>query len=243
MKKHSLILFVSLIMCSALFAQTQPFKISVHPLTDNCYVFVSYGLSGGQPFPANGLYIVTKEGIVIVDTPWGEDETQQLIDSVEQRYHKKIVLSISTHFHADRTGGIDVLKKAGTKTYSSLQTLELCKARGEKQAQYYFTKDTTFTVGGVTVQTYYPGEGHTKDNIVVWLPKQKVLVGGCLVKSTETNNIGNVADANVKQWPATMQNVINKFPSAKYVIPGHQGGLDKNSLQHTIDVVKSAQDN
>lgn len=237
MKKYALVLGTCLMMGTTLFAQKDKFKISIQHLTGNCYLFVSYGLAGGAPFPANGLYVVTDDGVVVIDTPWGEDETPQLIDSVFNRHHKKIALCISTHFHADRTGGIDVFKKAGVKTYSSLQTLELCKARGEKQAAYYFTKDTTFTVGGVAVQTYYPGEGHTKDNIVVWLPQQKVLDGGCFIKSTDTNDIGNIADANVKQWPASVKRVMHKFPDAAYVIPGHQGWQDKNALQHTLDIL------
>ncbi len=238
-KKCLFILCLSLITIAA-FSQQQPFKISIQHLTGNCYLFISYGLANGAPFPANGVYVVTNDGVVVIDTPWGEDETQQLIDSVYRRHHKKIILSISTHFHADRTGGIDVFKKASVKTYSSQQTLALCKKSGNKQAAYTFTNDTTFNIGGTTIQTYYPGEGHTKDNIVVWLPKQKVLVGGCLVKSTETENIGNVADANVAQWPQTIKNVMVKYPGAKYIIPGHQGWASLNSLKHTLEVIKSA---
>ena len=93
----------------------------------------------------------------------------------------------------------------------------------------------------MAIQTYYPGEGHTKDNIVIWLPKQKILDGGCFVKSTDTDNIGNIADANVKQWPQSIKNVMDKFPDAEYVIPGHQGWMAKNALQHTLDVIKQAQ--
>jgi metallo-beta-lactamase class B len=51
--------------------------------------------------------------------------------------------------------------------------------------QYTFTHDTTFNIAGVTLQAYYPGAGHTRDNIVVWVPQDKVLFGGCLIKSLE----------------------------------------------------------
>jgi metallo-beta-lactamase class B len=241
MKKNILLLLLlACINNTILCAQTKPFKISIEHLKDNCYIFTSWGMAGNTPFPANGLYIVTDKGVVVIDTPWGEDESQQLIDSVFSRHHKKIILSISTHFHADRTGGINVFKKGGIKTYSSLHTLKLCKQNGEPQAAYYFTKDTTFTIGGVTLQTYYPGEGHTKDNIVVWVPQQKILYGGCFIKSTDTNDIGNVADANVKAWPQSVENVMHKFPNPAYIIPGHQGWKDINALKHTLDIVKKA---
>src|SRR5882757_9594883 len=112
-------ILLALILLSSVFAkaQTRPFRISTKHLTGNVYVYISYGLPDDKtPFPANGLYIVTPASIVLIDTPWDEDQTQQLIDTIKQRYNQKIVLCISTHFHTDRTAGLDVLKKNGTKT-------------------------------------------------------------------------------------------------------------------------------
>ncbi|WP_183563727.1 subclass B1 metallo-beta-lactamase [Mucilaginibacter sp. SP1R1] len=221
-------------------AQTRPFKISTTHLTGNVYVYVSYGLPDDKtPFPANGLYVITKAGIVLIDTPWDEDQTQQLIDTLQHKYHQKIRLCISTHFHSDRTAGLDVLKKNGIKTYTSVLTKKLAKQNGNKQPEFTFSKDTVFNVGGVSVQTYYPGEGHTRDNIVIWLPQSKVLFGGCLIKSTETNSIGYVADANVAEWPRSVARVKARFKNIRYVIPGHQGWQGDTLLfGHTLKVIK-----
>jgi len=237
MKRKTLCILAAVITGFTSFAQPDSTKIVFTPLTNSVYVFTYYMMIGGGPYPCNGLYAVTKQGIVLVDMPYTEALTQQFIDSIEKRHHQKIVLSISTHFHDDRTGGINTLKQAGAKTYSSVATLQLCKKEGNDEAAYTFTKDTTFTIGGITMQTYYPGAGHTKDNIVVWLPKQKILFGGCLVKSTETNSIGNTADADIAQWPASIKKVMGKFRDAKYIIPGHQSWTDTNSLQHTLDIL------
>ena len=38
-------------------------------------------------------------------------------------------------------------------------------------------------MGQHAFQTYYGGQGHTPDNIVIWFDKEKILYGGCLVKS------------------------------------------------------------
>ena len=235
-------LLFALFLLSSVFvkAQTKPFRISTQHLTGNVYVYISYGLPDDKtPFPANGLYIVTPTGIILIDTPWDEDQTQQLIDTIKQRYHQKIVLCISTHFHTDRTAGLDLLKKNGTKTYTSVLTKQLAKQHNDKQPEFTFTKDTVFNVGGVKVQTYFPGEGHTKDNIVIWLPQTKVLFGGCLIKSMDTNEKGYVADGNIAEWPLSVTRVKNRFKDIKYLIPGHQGWQgDTLMLNHTIDIAR-----
>jgi metallo-beta-lactamase class B len=230
-----------LMAASQAFAQKQEPKISITPLTKNYYVCTSYGYPGddAELFPSNSLFVVTDAGIILIDTPWGEDQTQQLIDTLYKTYHKKIVLCIATHFHDDRVIGFDVLRKQGTKTYSSTLTYKLAKAEHNKLPEFTFSRDTTFTIGGVTLKTYFPGEGHTKDNIVVWFPNDLVLHGGCFIKSHETDSKGFVGDANLKQWSASVENVIKYYGHAKYIIPGHQswaGGIEQ--LSHTMDVVK-----
>ncbi|HXB45547.1 MAG TPA: hypothetical protein VNV85_15885, partial [Puia sp.] len=87
-------------------------------------------------------------------------------------------------------------------------------------------------------QTYYPGEGHTPDNIVIWFDKEKILYGGCLIKSTEADNIGNLEDANVKEYATTIENVQKKFKFPKYIIPGHQDWTSTRSLEHTLKLAR-----
>ena len=212
--------------------------ITITPLTGNFYLCQSFLLYGKALVSCNVLYAVTAQGVVLISTPPDEDQTRQLIDSIGRRHHKKIVLAIAPHFHKDGTGGFGVLQQQGIPTWSSLQTLQLCRERKEHPAQFYFVHDTSFTIGGETLQTYYPGEGHAKDNIVVWFGREKILFGGCFVKSTEADDLGYLGDANTAQWPASIVKVIHKFPSPRYIIPGHQGWSDLSSLQHTLDLLR-----
>lgn len=225
----------------ALAAQDSAFRIKTAPLTGNVYVHISYGEFGGKVYAANGLYIVTKNGIILIDTPWSEDQTRQLADTLEKRYHKKITSCIVTHFHDDKTAGLDVLKSLGVKTYSTRYTRELCKENDNKQAQFIFRQDTTFHINGITLQTYYPGEGHSKDNIVIWLPQTKVLYGGCFIKSMDAATLGNTADGNVAAWPASAERLMKQFPYPAYVIPGHdgwQGGMQQ--VTHTLQLLQQS---
>lgn len=218
--------------------QTSTQDLILSHLKGNLYIFTTFGDPGdGSKYPANGMYILTRKGAILIDSPWDTTQFQPLLDSIYAKHNQKVVLNIATHFHEDRTAGFDYYKTKGIKTYSTHHTLQLCKARHHKQAQYSFSQDTLFRLGGEVIETYYPGHGHSPDNIVIWLKKHKVLFGGCLVKSTETNSIGNLSDADVKSWPNTMHNVANKYPKAKYVIPGHLGWADHRSIEHTLQII------
>lgn len=160
-------------------------KLHIQHLTDNFYIYTTYKDLNGFMFPSNSMYLVTENGIVLFDTPWDTTQFQPLLESISIKHNKEVVLAISTHYHDDRTAGLEFLKQKNVKTYSSKLTYDLCREHNEKQAEFYFENDTTFSIGNYKFETYYPGEGHTKDNIVIWFDKYKILYGGCLVKSTE----------------------------------------------------------
>ena len=233
----SLIILIGLIFSLHLYGQEKKPGLAISHLTGDFYVYMTYRSLHGIPIPSNSMYLITDKGAVMFDTPWDTTQFQPLLDSIQFRHHTTVVLCIATHFHDDRTAGLDFLKQKLIKTYSSKQTFDLCKERDQKQAQYFFTKDTAFIIGNHHFLTYYPGEGHTKDNIVIWFDDEKVLYGGCLVKSTENNDLGNVADANISAWTTTIENVINRFPKVKYVIPGHFGWADNDGLAHTLKLL------
>lgn len=213
-------------------------QLDINHLTGDLYIYTTYhDLGGDHPYPANGTYLVTGEGVVIIDSPWDQLQCQPLLDSIQKRHGRKVVLCLATHFHADRTGSFDYLKSKGIKTYSSKHTRQLCKKNNEQQAQFTFEKDTVFTIGGYKIQTFYPGAGHSKDNIVVWFGKDRVLHGGCFVKSTESPDLGNLSDADVKAWPQSVQKTLVQFPDARFVIPGHQGWQSNQGLQHTLQLL------
>ncbi len=216
--------------------QTPPLKIS--HLTGGFYVYTTYNVYNNIPFPSNSMYLVTSDGVVMIDTPWDTTQFQPLLDSIQKRHGQRVVLCISTHYHEDRTGGVDFLNAKGIKTYTSKQTYDLCRQHNMNQASSYFEKDTVFRIGQTTFQTYYGGEGHTKDNIVIWFEKERILYGGCLVKSTEASNLGNMNDANLEQWPRTLMNIKRKFPNPAYIIPGHQDWKSSRSLDHTLDLLR-----
>ncbi|HTB25794.1 MAG TPA: BlaB/IND/MUS family subclass B1 metallo-beta-lactamase [Puia sp.] len=213
-------------------------KLVISHLTGDFYVYTTFGTYKNEPVPSNSMYMITSEGVVLFDTPWDSTQFQPLLDSIKIKHNKNVVLCISTHFHDDRTAGLEYYRRIGIKTYTTEQTDELSKQRNEKRAEFLMYKDSIFTVGQHTFQTYYGGQGHSPDNIVIWFDKEKILYGGCLVKSTEAEDLGNLSDANVKAWATTIKNIQQKFISPNYIIPGHLDWYSKESLTHTLLLIQ-----
>ena len=207
-------------------------------LTGDFYIYTTFGSYKGNPVPANSMYLVTSKGVVLFDTPWDSTQFQPLLDSIKIKHKKDVVLCISTHFHEDRTAGLEFYRLKGIKTYTTERTDKLSKLRNEKRAEFLIYRDTVFTIGQHEFQTYYAGKGHSPDNIVIWFDKEKILYGGCLVKSMEAEDLGNLSDANPKAWAVTVKNIQQKFINPNYIIPGHMDWHSKQSLTHTLNLIQ-----
>jgi metallo-beta-lactamase class B len=232
------ILSIFLFSLSAASSQMPNPGLTISHLTGDFYVYTTYGSYNGMLVPANSMYLLTSKGIVLFDTPWDSTQFQPLLDSIKIKHNQDVVMCISTHFHADRTAGLEFYRRKGVKTYTTERTDKMSKARNEKRAEFLIHNDTLFTMGQHIFQTYYGGEGHSPDNIVIWFDKEKILYGGCVVKSTEAEDLGNLSDANVKAWAVTIKNIQHKFKNPNYIITGHQDWSSKESLTHTLNLIQ-----
>lgn len=232
-----LLIIVLGIFSFSLFSQSTWPALEITPLTGDFYIFTTYQVYEGTPIPANGMYVVTANGVVLIDSPWDTTQFQPLLDGIKVKHNADVVLCIATHSHEDRTGGLQFLKQRGVKTYTSRLTDELCRANNHKRAEYTFENDTVFTVGEYSFQAYYGGPGHTVDNIVIWFEKDKILYGGCLVKSVEAANLGYLGEANMEEYPKTILKIKQKVGQPAYVIPGHQGWTSNEALDHTLKLL------
>lgn len=223
---------------SALFGQTGDAKLKISPLTGDFYIYTTYNTYEGTQIPANGMYLVTNNGVVLFDTPWDTTQFQPLLDSIRLKHRQDVTMCIATHWHSDRTEGLEYYKQLGIKTYTTRLTDELCKKNNKKRAEYLIEGDTVFHIGPYSFETYYPGEGHTTDNIVIWFGKEKILYGGCLIKGADAENLGYLGDANVTEYYSTLKKVQKKCPDQKFIIISHSDWNDTNSLKHSIKLAK-----
>ena len=223
---------------SNIFGQTKEAKLKISHLTGDFYVYTTYNTYEGSQIPANGMYLVTSNGVVVFDTPWDTTQFQPLLDSIKLKHNITVTLCIATHWHSDRTEGLEYYKQQGIRTYTTFLTNELSKKNNKKRAEFLMANDTTFNVGKYSFEVYYPGEGHTADNIIVWFSNEKILYGGCLIKGADAENLGYLGDANVSEYETTLKKVQKKCPDAKYIIVSHHDWNNKNSLRHSIKLAR-----
>nr|AVZ66165.1 metallo-beta-lactamase [Myroides odoratus]AVZ66167.1 metallo-beta-lactamase [Myroides odoratus] len=216
-------------------------KLKIEPLNDHMYVYTTYQVFQGVEYSSNALYVVTDEGVILIDTPWDKDQYIPLVEHIRREHNKEIKWVITTHFHEDRSGGLDYFNKAGAETYTYALTNEILKQRNEPQATFTFGSTKQFNLGKEKIEVYFLGEGHSKDNTVVWFPEEAILYGGCLIKSAEATTIGNIVDGNVEAWPATIKAVKRKFKKAKVIIPGHDAWNQSGHLENTARILSAYQ--
>jgi len=223
---------------TCVFGQTEETKLKISHLTGDFYIYTTYNIYEGSQIPANGMYLLTNNGVVLFDTPWDTTQFQPLLDSIKLKHNKSVTLCIATHWHSDRTEGLEYYKQQGIKTYTTFLTDELSKKNNKKRAEFLMTKDTVFNIGQYSFETYYPGEGHTADNIIVWFSKEKILYGGCLIKGVDAKNLGYLGDANVAEYETTLKKVQKKCPDPKFIIISHSDWNNINSLKHSIKLAR-----
>ena len=192
----------------------------------------------GQGRPANGVIAVTDHGLLLVDTPWTETETEAVLKWGETRLGRPWLGAIITHDHADRDGGIGALQRR----HIPIAALDLTVAKLEKRGVHGVTTLFTAKAGAVQdprgFEAFYPGPGHTSDNIV--LKFRRALFAGCLIKAVDAPDLGFIGDADVASWPASVRRVAARYPKVT-VIPGHgQIDLEGASYQHTLDLLASS---
>lgn len=78
----------------------------------------------------------------------------------------------------------------------------------------------TVDLGGVRVQIWSPGNGHTRGDTIAWVAEEKVLYSGDLV---EFNAGVYTGDAHLEEWPATLQAL--RALEAEALVPGRGDSL------------------
>ncbi|EPG74106.1 putative beta-lactamase Bla2 [Leptospira fainei serovar Hurstbridge str. BUT 6] len=212
-------------------------KIRVTPLTEDFYVHTSYHKIDNVSFPSNGLIISTKSGAILIDTAWGNEQTVQVLQWIKENLKMPVRFAILTHFHDDRTGGIQELKNRNIPSYANRRTIQKMKSLNLPVPDRLLKDEMDFRMDDLVFKILYPGHGHSEDNIVVWFPLSKVLFGGCLVKSPQTKSLGNIKDANLVEWPKMIRSLEKSYSNAKFVIPGHEAWGGPEAFRRTLELL------
>lgn len=209
-------------------------------ISENVYLHVAYiDHPGYGRISGNGLLVKTDSGIVIIDTPWNNEQAEELDNWVQTELKQNVSAVIVGHSHDDCAGGLDYFNKRNVISYGLELTKEFCLRDSLAYPGVIFTDSLVLDIGGKKLECYFPGAGHTHDNIVVWIESESVLFGGCLVKNIYSKRLGYIREADVDEWPYSVERVHKKYGNAQIVVPGHGAIGDTSLLLHTINLLRA----
>ena len=212
--------------------------LRVTELRPGVWMHTSWTDYNGSRVSSNGLLVREGDGLMLIDTAWGEAPTDALLDWTEATLGLPVTQAFATHWHADRMGGAAVLEARNIPFYASPLTQQLADAAGLPQPEILDVSEVGDAENFGTVEVFYPGHGHTADNTVVWLPAHRLLFGGCAVKSAAAGDLGYVGDADLESWPESIRRVQIRYGEADLVVPGHGDPGGTELLAHTLDLLE-----
>ncbi|MDP3761422.1 MAG: MBL fold metallo-hydrolase [Ramlibacter sp.] len=195
------------------------------------------GSPANQNFVSNAGFVITPEGVVVIDALGSPALAQRLLAEIRKHTDKPVTHVILTHYHADHIYGVQALKAAGAKIlahqaareYLNSDTARLRLEASRTELAPWVDKDTRLVpadewlhgerdlvVGGLRFQVKPVGPSHTPEDLVVYLPQEKVLFAGDLVFRSRVPFVGQ---ADSRQWIKALDSLLSF--DATVIVPGH----------------------
>ncbi|MEL7490581.1 MAG: subclass B1 metallo-beta-lactamase [Pseudomonadota bacterium] len=205
------------------------------------------------PVLSHGIIVKTADDqLVLIDTAWNDPDTNRLLDLISTEFGAPPGAAIVTHAHNDKMGGVAALHAANVPTFAHAHSNADAPGRGLTPAKYDLSDSKAksgksalllthkkFAPKDGSIELFYPGPGHSRDNIVVYHPATKTLFAGCLVRPGGAKSLGNTADGDIDAWADTVRRVGERFPDAQTIIPSHGAPGGRELLTHTIALAEA----
>jgi glyoxylase-like metal-dependent hydrolase (beta-lactamase superfamily II) len=209
-------------------------QVTFNRLSDHAYAYTAEG------DPNTGI-VVGDDAVMVIDTQATPVMAQDVIRRIREVTDKPIKYVVLSHYHAVRVMGASAYQ--ADHIIASQATYELIAERGQFDFDsevgrfprlfqgvesvpgltwptLTFESSMTLWMGKRRVELKHIGRGHTKGDIVVWLPEERVLFSGDLVEFGATPYTG---DAYLSDWPQTLANV--RALGAEKLVPGRGDAL------------------
>lgn len=195
------------------------------------------GSPQNQNFISNAGFVVTPAGVVVIDALGSPALAQRLLAEIAKVTDKPVTHVIVTHYHADHIYGLQAFKAAGARIlahqaareylHSDTARLRLEASRTELapwidgatrlvEADEWISGERELVLGGLRLVIRPVGPSHTPEDLVVYLPQDRLLFAGDLVFR---NRIPFVGQADSRQWMRALDTLLS-FDTA-VIVPGH----------------------
>jgi len=153
------------------FPDKRGFKLSDFPrvvkLADNVYGYEDIRQPG---FTTVSLFVVGNDGVLIADGQGSVDAMKKMLGEIAKITPKPVKWYIVGSDHGDHTAGNSALPPDVTYVVTPFS-----KAQLKLSAPAMSGDEQVIDVGGMEVQALYLGRAHTGGDLVVYLPRQKIL--------------------------------------------------------------------
>jgi cyclase len=204
-----------------------PPPLTLNKLTDDLYEIEGDG--------GNVAVYITNEGVIMVDDKY-EPDFQNIVDKVKSVTNQPIKYILSTHYHADHSGGntrfasvAEIISTVNAHN-NIVKHVQSNAPEGMVAARVTYTEETNLFLGGKEVRARYFGRGHTNGDAMVYFPALRTLHTGDLVTSSPQGPlIDYPGGGSLVEWPKTLDKV-SQFWDFDRVIPGHGPVTNKAGL-------------
>ncbi|CAN1530879.1 GloB Zn-dependent hydrolases, including glyoxylases [Spirosomataceae bacterium] len=220
-------------------------QITFTEIAPNVYAYTTQG-------DPNSAVIIGDDHVLVMEAQATPVMAQALIEKIRTVTDKPIKYLILSHYHAVRVLGASAFE--GAEIICSAKTLEMINERGEQDFKsetdrfprlfrsvesiphltfptITFETAMTINLGNRIVELKHLGAGHTRGDIVAWVPDCKALFSGDLLEYGATPYCG---DAQLEEWPQTLQHI--KALGAVCAVPGRGNALfNEKEVNESID--------
>jgi cyclase len=212
-----------------------------------------YALIGPMEFPnpknqgymVNSTIIIGEKGVILIDTGFTDEIGKHLAKTIARITPKPVTHIINTHHHGDHTlGNIafpgatiissekcrSELERTGAEWIEIVETSTGMKFPNTRPvlADTVYQENTRVdvTLDGVRMVLWTPRGSHTAGDMLVYLPDDKVLVGGDVLVH---RIMPAFRDAYVKNWVGTLEEATQL--DFKTAVPGHGPLMTKDDVR------------
>jgi cyclase len=196
---------------------------SVQQIGPDLYAYIS-----DNDASANSTFLVSDQGILVVDTGLNAEEGRKLLDEVRKISPAPVRWIVNTHYHPDHRGGNSVVGPDAVVISTAFTRSRAANFTREKSVnETVGLKGLVLYVGGHEVRIYHPGPAHTRGDLVVYFPDEHAIATGDLFL---TNSCPAMDDGDMENWIAALDRML-ELP-VEHIVPGHFNLATKSELQH-----------
>lgn len=216
-----------------------PDRLPVRALASDVYAVMGDTGRGSEGRP-NAGFIVTGDGVVVIDALASPAQGEQLVRAIRSVTRQPIRWLVLTHHHPDHHFGAVVLRRAGARVIAhpdvstgvDEQSREAAESAwtlvvGKQQMAGFAYADVpdravvtadTLRLGAKTIVIAHAwrGAAHTAGDLIVWLPDERVLFAGDLLIE---DGVTMVVDGSGKGLLAALDTLAALAP--RIAVPGH----------------------